>query len=545
MPSITFSEKDLFKLVGKTIPEAELTTILESAKAEIESRENGKITLKFNDTNLPYLWSIEGVARFIRLFKNLQSSPAKLKLEEKSYEIKTEPSVATVRPIIGGFVAEGSKITEELLEQLIQLQEKLADSYGKNREKISIGLYPASKIKFPLTYKAVDPSFKFTPLEFSHDMTLASILKEHPKGMKYAKILENKKQYPILVDATNSVLSFPPIINSNNLGKLTIGDNVIFCDVTGHELKDVNLALVICAYALSERGFKIYPTKVNNHVLPDLRFKKVMFDKKLVKEVLGLDLGDKEIKELLHKFGYEVEGNVVEIPPYRQDIMHNVDIVEDIGIAYGYDKLIPIPLTSYTVGSTFPIINFVDKFRTIVAGCGFQEVYSAILSNKEALYEKMNLQESSTVELLDFISNNYSVIRSSLLPMLMDVLQKSKHNTYPQMLFEQGVISVLLNNEAVDKEHCALISVHNNASFTEIKSVMGAIARNLGIELEYNIAENDSYIKGRCASISYRKKQFGVMGELSPAVLGNWKLELPAAAAELDLSALFEELSKR
>ncbi len=545
MPSITFSEKDLFKLVGKVIPEAELTSVLESAKAEIESKENGKITLKFNDTNLPYLWSIEGVARFIRLFNAIQKSPAKLKLEEKSYEIKTEQSVSVIRPIIGGFVAEGSKITEELLEQLIQLQEKLADSYGKNREKISIGLYPASKIKFPLTYKAVDPSFKFIPLEFSNEMSLATILKEHPKGMKYAKILENKKQYPILLDATNSVLSFPPIINSNSLGKLTIGDNVIFCDVTGHELKDVNLALVICAYALAERGFKIYPTKVNNHVLPDWRFKKVMFDKKLVKEVLGLDLSDKEIKELLHKFGYEVEGSVIEVPPYRQDIMHNVDIVEDIGIAYGYDKLIPLPMSTYTVGNTFPIINFVDKFRTIIASCGFQEVYSAILSNKEALYEKMNLKESGTVELLDFISMNYSVIRSSLLPMLMDVLQKSKHNTYPQMLFEQGLISTLLNNEAVDKEHCALISVHNNASFTEIKSIMDSIARNLGIQFDYKEAHNDAYIKGRCASISYKHNQFGVMGELNPITLINWKLELPATAAELDLSALFEELSKR
>ncbi|MBI2138778.1 phenylalanine--tRNA ligase subunit beta, partial [Candidatus Woesearchaeota archaeon] len=266
MPTITFSLRDLQELVGKKIPIKDVEKFVEYGKGEMKGyqQETDEVTVDFDDTNLPYLWSVEGAARLIRGLLGAQKGFSKVSLKKGGFSINVEDSVRGARPFIAGLVAKGKKIDEALLKQLIQLQEKLCDSYGKKRSKVAMGIYPCDKITFPVTYRGIKPkTLKFVPLDLTREMDLGEILEQHPKGKEYASLLQGKPLYPVLIDSKGAVLSFPPIINSANTGKIEAGDEHIFVEVTGTDQASMQLCLNIVAYALSDRGFGIYGVEVN------------------------------------------------------------------------------------------------------------------------------------------------------------------------------------------------------------------------------------------------------------------------------------------
>src|SRR3989338_5652429 len=227
MPTITFSLKDLQNLVGKKITIDQLQDLAHYGKGDFEKydKDTDEISIDFGDTNLPYLWSVEGFARLIKGILGLQKGTPKIEIKKDQYKVIVEKSVSPIRPYIAAFVAKGHKVDDYLIKQMVQLQEKLCESYGRRRLKVAIGVYSYDKVKFPVHYRAVEPeSVKFVPLEFKKEMTPQEILEEHPTGKEYAWILKDAKKYPILIDSADSVLSFPHIINSDLTGRVVSGD---------------------------------------------------------------------------------------------------------------------------------------------------------------------------------------------------------------------------------------------------------------------------------------------------------------------------------
>lgn len=500
--------------------------------------------MELDDTNLPYLWSIEGVARLFRGALGLQKGIPKIKVSKGNYDVIVEKSVSTVRPFIAAFVAKGGKIDDYLLKQFVQLQEKFCESYGRKRQKVSIGLYSHTRIKFPVHYKALSPnSVKFVPLGLSEELNLAEILEKHPKGIEYRWILNGFKSYPILLDDKGDVLSFPPIINSDYIGKLEAGDSDVFFEVTGTDEKAVMLAANIFAYAFFDRGFDLFSVDIKypdrNIISPRLSVEKIKIGKGDVESLIGLDLKEAEIKNMVEMAGFDFSNFMISIPPYRADIMHSFDVVEDIAIMYGFDKIEPKDLESYTVGHKLPIADFTDKVREIAIGLGYQEVMSPILSNKAVLYNKMNSADLGTVEIENVMSELFSVVRTWLIPLLIEVLSKNKHVDYPQKVFEQGLVTLRKGDSVSDREKIAFVSSHSLADYTESKQAVDYVMRQLGVEFEIKEVELPSFIPGRCAAVFVGKKNVGFFGEISPAVLSNWELEMPVVAVELNLSELF------
>jgi phenylalanyl-tRNA synthetase beta chain len=551
MPTINFSLKDLQKLIGKKILVDELKELLTYAKADFEDydKTTDEVTADFGDTNLPYLWSVEGVARLIKGILGKEKGLAQLKLNKSNYKLNVETSITKIRPYIAAFVAKDSKIDSYFIKQIIQLQEKLCETYGRKRQKVAIGLYNYSKIKFPIHYKAVQPEkIKFIPLDFKKEMDLKEILEEHPKGQEYAKILEDFDKYPILIDDENKVLSFPPIINSNDTGKIVEEDTDLFFEVTGTDLDSVLMSCNIFAYALQERGFKIFQVDIkypNKKITTPFIFNDtIKLNKENVQNLLGLDLKEIEIKKLLEKQRYGYKAGKVFIPEYRKDILHENDVIEDIGIAHGYDKIEPLPLTKYTPGSTKPVINFIDKTREIMIGLGFQEVMTQILSNKNLLYNKMEIDDIGTIELENPTSENYSVIRTWLIPLLMEILSKNKHIEYPQKIFEQGLITIKKDGRIIDYERIASVIVSEKADYTKIKQVFDCLMRMLDIEYDIEESDHKSFIEGRIGRIMVNKQKIGYIGEINPKVIYNFNIEMPIVAFELNLTDLFEATKK-
>ncbi len=559
MPTISFSLEDLRDLVGKKVTFDEVENFVAYGKGEVKSysKETDEVTVDFDDTNLPYLWSVEGVARLVKGILGLQKGFARLPIKKSDYSVIADESVNDVRPYVAALVAKGKRIDEYLLKQLIQLQEKLCDSYGKRRSKVAMGIYSYEKIAFPIHYRAVRPdAVKFAPLDFSQEMTLKEILEGHPKGKEYGFILKDCSRYPLLVDTKGSVLSFPPIINSAGTGKIAVGEERFFIEVTGTDSDALHLCLNIVAFALHERGFDIYGVAVHSGskciTAPLLKEEKIKVAPEFTTRLFGLELGKHEMKALLERAGYGLNTNgTIIIPPYRGDILHPVDVVEDIGIMYGYDKMEVKPLASYTAGGTSPAVKFSNRLRELAVGLGFQEVLSPILTNKEILYGKMGMGDSGTIEIENFMSETYSCVRSWLIPILMEFLSKNKHVAYPQKVFElgkvavkEGGVAVNEGGKAVDYEKIAFASAHEKADYTEARQVVDYVLAQLGLSGDIKKAEHGSFLPGRAGRVIVSGKEVGFLGEVHPQVLENHKIMVPVVALELNLDALFEFVEK-
>jgi phenylalanyl-tRNA synthetase beta chain len=547
MPTITFSFNDLQKLIGKKINIEELQDLLSYAKAEIDNydKEKDEVTADFGDTNLPYLWSVEGVARLLKGILGKEKGIPKLKLQKSDYKVFVESSVTKIRPYIAAFVAQGCKIDDYLLKQMIQLQEKLCETFGRRRKKVAIGIYRFSKIRFPVYYRAVYPNkVKFVPLEFKKELSLKDILEQHPKGQEYSYILEGCEKYPLLIDDSNNVLSFPPIINSNETGKLEINDQDLFFEATGSDFDSVLLACNIFAQALADRGFKIctvdikYPDK--KVTTPQTSQEIIKISKDNINKLIGIELKDSEIRNLLEKYRYDYDSGKVVIPSYRKDIIHENDITEDILIAYGYNNITPMPLTSYTTGTTKKIISFMDRSREIMVGLGFQEIMTQLLSNKNLLYNLMEQNDIGTIEIENPSSELYSSVRTWLLPILMDTLSKNKHVEYPQQIFEQGIVTLKTDGKIVDNEKIAAVSIAEKADFTKIKQALDCFMKLLDIQYSTEELSHPTFIEGRVGKIMVNNKEVGFIGEIHPKVIHNFNLEMPVVGFELNLSELFE-----
>jgi len=551
MPTITFSLKDLQHLVGKKLTIVEVGELAHYGKGDLENydEESDEVKIDFGDTNLPYLWSVEGFARLIRGILGLQKGLQKIKVQKGDYHVIADKSVAKIRPFIACFAAKGQKIDGYLLKQLVQLQEKFCETYGRRRQKVSIGLYSYKRLNFPVHYKAVEPlTVEFVPLEFKAKMNLREILAEHPKGKDYAWILEGLDRYPVLIDDKNEAMSFIPIINSNFTGKLEVGDDSLFFEATGTDEEAVNLAANIFAYALHDRGFQIYSSDIKYHhkkaIAPDLKSEIIAIKNEQMSRLFGLELDENEIKHLLEKAQFDFSDYKVKIPPYRKDILHPCDIIEDIGIMYGYDKIKELPLTTFTIGSTLKMNDFIDKAREIVVGLGYQEIMSAILTNKEFLYKRMNVEDLGAIEIEDPMSETYSAVRSWILPNLMEVFSKNKHVEFPQKIFEEGLVNIRKGEEIIEYNRIAIASSHDVANYTEMRQVLDLIMKLFGLHCDIEEAEHSSFIEGRCGRAIVKGKKIAYLGEINPAVLENWGLDMPVAALELNLSEMFEILEK-
>jgi phenylalanyl-tRNA synthetase beta chain len=549
MPKLEVSYRDLCNLIGKRIEIEKLREYLLYAKSELDDINNDTLKIDVKDTNRPDLWSAEGISREIKLRLNKKFPIYDVK--KSDYSVLVDKKVKGVRSHTVCAVVKNLKISPDILSQIIQLQEKVSITFGKNRKEIAIGVYDFNKIKWPIKYTTVTPDgIRFRPLEFEKEMSPKEILEKHPKGKEFGHLLKDAQEYPLFIDSAKNVLSMPPIINSDYTGKIDKNTKHVFIECSGFDLKFLNTALNVIVSALAERGGEIHAVKVvypdKTLITPDLDEKKISIDTEYVNKVSGLRLTEKEIIDLLEKSGYKIIRSTKSIelfyPSYRQDIMHPRDVVEDIIISFGYNEIEPVIPKLPTTGRMHELEIISNRTAELCVGLGLQEILSYTLTNKFSLFEKMNTHEDKTAEIENPMSTNWSVFRSWLIPGILEFFSQNKHIEYPQNVFEIGNV-VLLNDKeetrARDVLKLAVGLTDNNISYEKISSYLDAFLRTLGIDYKLTKKEHNSFIHGRCAEIEVHGEHVGTIGEIHPQVLNNWKLEKPVAAFEIDLEKMF------
>ena len=553
MPKIDVSHKDLCNLIGRKLSAEQLGDEVLFAKAELDEVNGDAFKIDIKDTNRPDLWSAEGVAREIRA--KYKPGIPKYDVRKSPFVVNVEKSVETVRPYTACAVVKGLKINDTTMSQLLQLQEKGAGTFGRNRKEVAIGVYGLGRIKFPITYKAISPDgIRFVPLDFKEKMTPKEILEKHPKGKEFGHLLAGKSMYPLFIDAEGEVLSIPPIINSDHSGKVTEKTTDIFIECSGFDKKFLYTALNVLVSALHERGGIIYGVKVvygkQSSVTPDLTPKKFRVSVDYINKISGLQLPVKDVVKLLEKSLYvaTAKGKNIELlyPAYRQDLMHERDVVEDVLIAYGFNKIEPVIPKLITKGGIFKEQSYIENISEIMTGAGFQEILSYTLTNVENVFQRMETK-GEAVELENPMSANWSVFRTWLLPGILEFLSKNKHVEYPHSVFETGNV-VLRDNSSTRAKDVTKLAAAVSATivnYETISSYLDALLKNLGIEYTLRKNTHPSFAEGRSAEIVSCGKHLGLIGEIHPAVLNNWTLEKPVVAFEIDLEEVFELLRKK
>src|SRR3990170_1428536 len=466
MPTIDVDGAELERFLRLALYDrTELDEVLAFVKGEMKlfDQNEGVVSIEMKDTNRPDLWGIEGLARALRGFQGLEKGLKTYSVGKPIVDVHVDSRLGKIRPFIGCAVIKNVQLTDTIIRGLMRMQDKLDQTYGRNRQKTSIGIYDFNLINPPLSYTVAKPEeISFVPLGFSQRMNLKEILEQHPKGLEYGHIVKKHGVYPILLDSDGKVLSFPPIINSNDLGHVSEATKNLLIEVTGTLHETVLNALKLVTLALIDRGGEPYAATVDygrgklKEVTPDFSEKRFDLDVNYACVLLGLTLTGKRVAELLGTAGLGVEKVGVNkvsvlVPCYRVDVMHQVDLVEDVAIAYGYNNIEPVWCELPTTGCSRPEQRLLDTARELMVGLGFQEILTYTMTNPEVLFtrmnidiaDKMNFDKSRIVEISNPKVVTMTCLRNWLLPSLMEFLSNNQSVEFPQKIYELGKVTLL------------------------------------------------------------------------------------------------------
>jgi len=533
---VEFEHEEFCDLVGRRLSMEEVETKVSMMGAAPEGIQGTLQRFDINP-NRPDWLSIEGIARAFRGFLGIETGLPRYEVRPSGVVFEIDESVRDVRPIGVGAILRDVELTDASLKSLIELQENLHLTHGRRRKKVAIGIHDADKVAPPFVYKAVPPkSVAFVPLGMARSMDLAAILEQHEKGIEHRHILEGKDRYPVILDSRGVVLSFPPIINGIAT-RLSPETRTLFIDVTGTDREAVEIALTVICVALADRGARIESVELRTpegpRATPDLTPREYTVDVRSANALVGLSLSANDVAECLRKMRHDAvpEGDSVRLRTarYRADIMHPWDLIEDVAIGYGFDR-IPFALPHrQTIGRPTAISDWSDALRTMMVGYGYQEAMSLTVAPPSEPWES-----PPRLTIVNPVTAENSRVRSSLLPSLLALLSLNKHRDHPQRIFEIGDAVRGTSNVRL----LAGASIHARASFTEMKSLVQGIARDAGKALEIEAAEDPNFIDGRCGSVRIAGAPAGRFGEVHPRIVRGHELGHPVVAFELAVEAL-------
>jgi phenylalanyl-tRNA synthetase beta chain len=552
MPTLTL-EKDRFsRFVGRDLSVEEMANWLPWLGTDTEEVGADYVKIEYNPNRVDFC-SYGGVARAYRGLMGWETGMPNFVVKKGNIPLKVDKSVAEVRPYVVSAVVRDLAIDYDAIRELMEMQEALHWMIGRDRKKASIGVHNLDAVEPPFSYITCAPDeISFVPLDKTEKMTPREVLEKHEKGVAYKNEVDWASRYPLIVDSNGDVLSFPPIINGE-LTRVVEDTRNLFIDVTGTELNAISRSLNVLVTALADMGGTIesVPVEYSDRVLvtPDLTPQKMKLHVDYSNERLGLNFSEKQTIEALQKSRLDAEKAEtgvldVTIPAYRTDILHEIDLVEEVAVGYGLYNLTPTIPATVTIGKQHRVSEVASDVRQIMVGSGFVEALNFVLTNEVDHYQKMRRKPEGLVTLANPVSTDYSIIRNDLLPSLMKNLADSKHHVFPQRMFEVSDVIKLNDKSETGTErriHAAAVSSHPTANFTEIKSILESLLMNLGMK-NWTVKETNhpSFLAGRAATVALGNMKLGVVGEIHPEVLNNFELENPTGAFEIDLQKVID-----
>ncbi|QPV64721.1 phenylalanine--tRNA ligase subunit beta [Halosimplex litoreum] len=598
MPTVEIDPDELRELTGHDEKsDDELREDMFALGLEYEGEtDDGEFELEFAPDRLDRL-SVEGVARSLRYQYGDDRGVYVPTTNDADWTIEVDSDVPDERPYVTGAVVRGLDMDEAALESLIQLQEKLHATMGRQRAKGAIGVHDLTMLKGQVGARGgedtpeeeddprteVAPSGgksvrytgigrrgdRFVPLEENHEMTPQEVLMAHHTANKFADLVDDYESMPAIYDDVG-MFSFPPIINGKRT-EVTTDSRDLFVEMTGTDQWTIDHMLNIVCYALDARGGRVEEVAVeytddasgdyagNTLVRPNFDTRTKTVDHPAIESMLGVDLDGEEVVDLMQRAGLDAEAEdydagedalayEVEIPPYRVDVLHPVDVIDDVGRAFGFNELDPKYPDVSTVGGRHERSRLERATRETLVGLGFEDLLNFHLVSEEANYDRIGIERGSAAlgggepaVIGEPYSEDYEIVRTWALPSVMLVLENNTHRAYPQHLSEVGLAIEQDETQPtlVDERHTVAAAVaDHDASYEDAKASLQALCRAFDVDLATPPTDHPTFISGRTADVIIDGRKAGVIGEVHPKVLVEYDLEVPVAAFEFDLDAL-------
>ena len=536
----------------KLLPDIPVDTALDTLPfvgLDIEDIDQDIIRVEYNP-NRPDLSSDYGVARALRGLLEIETGLPKLKLSGKSgVAVRiVDGRVRKIRPYVMALVAANGTLDNETLKQLISAQEDLHNGIGRKRRKASIGIHNFDVIRFPVSYKTVSGDYAFRPLDETSEFQIESILKDLDIGKQYGHILSRFGRYPVIVDSVGTVLSLPPIINGDAT-KVSEKCHNLFVEVTATDQGAAEDVLAILSITLYDAGFEVRSVNIESGKkkieTPQLKPKVIAADISYVNNVLGLMLDAKQIITCLKKSRLDAKASkrkiLSTIPRYRIDISDPIDISEEVAIGYGVYNFEPKFPNSPTAGKRDYLSTYFNAVRETMIGLSMIETLNFSLTSRGVQYASFGIPGTDLLSVESSKSIEHEILRDSLIPLLLQSLSNNIHEQYPQRLFEIGKTFHRSTAIVEEKWSIGAVIAHADAGYTEIKSSLQALLRScFGKEATTKPSTNHMFMDGRCAEVIFDGRSVGVLGEIIPYALENFKLRMPVSAFEIDLLAIIK-----
>jgi phenylalanyl-tRNA synthetase beta chain len=492
----------------------------------------------------PDLLAAEGFTRAINIYNG---SPRTVpdRLEPSGLRVKVFPEVQALRPHIAALVVKDAHLEDGGLEVLIQFQEKVTQTFGRQRKKIAIGVYDLDQISGDIEYAAeLKDKLSFVPLNSTQAMTARQIIEDHPSGKIYGHTLPESDLAPVLRDSSGKILSMPPIINAAGIGEVTSNTRNLFIDVTGILPKTVMETVNILAHNFLDTGATVKTVEIvppeETYLTPSLERYPVKFSAKYLNEIMGTAIPKHGLGKVLARMDLDVSGtDVVHVPTYRTDIFSEVDIAGDLMVALGIETLQAEPLAvKFHMGDAAPLRQFVFQVGDLAQRMGLMEVKSYILTDPDIL----TLFSDTYMQAGNAKSRTFSSTRTTLQAGLLDILSRNINAPKPINIYETGEVLQLMADSRIDEGYnWGFASLDARASFTTAKAYMQTMLKALGIT--YTLMECDApyYIAGRAATVLMQGHPIGQFGEIHPAVLNHFSFPEPVCAGEIDCRHLLSQ----
>ncbi len=553
MVSIKASYTKIKEMLGKDISLKELDNLLSFAKSEIDDyvKEEDMLVIDIKTSNRPDLWCPEGMMREIKGILDEEKKIPYFPVKKSDYKVTVDSRLATTRPYIACAVVKNVKLSDYYIKQLMQHSEKIDYSYGRRRKRSSIGLYNLSMINSPIEYKTIEKTHSFIPLGHEIEMDLDTILNEHEKGQEFGHIVKGYGLYPILLSADGLTLSLPPVINSNDVGRITEDTTDCLIEVTGTNFETVNVVLNILCQTMFEHGSEIYSVEIeyppeiweSTVATPLIEKEEISIDIDIINKYFGTEISKSEAIKLIEKRRFDCKAGdgkeiIAIIPHYRKDVLHWVDIAEEIAIALDYNKIEPTKWKVLTTGGLLPETESENLVREILIGSGGIEVLTNSLTDPTVLTSNVNLDEVDLVKIENPVSITYSVIRNQIYPLLINILSKNTHEPYPQVIFEVGEVAKIDKKNIATQTNMALCFADADASFEDAHKRIHQLMKLLNTDYTIESLEHPSFTKGRCGKIIVNGKKCGMIGEIHPSILEKNQIWVPTVCFEVELPYL-------
>lgn len=558
----------------------EITSEKQMAMKEkgVTGKESDDVVYKIDlPANRYDLVSLEGLVLALKIFTGKIKAP-EYRIKPSGIKLVVDTNAHEARPVLIGAVVRNIKFDQDLYNSFIDLQDKIHQNIGRKRSIVSIGTHDLDTISGPFLYTATEPSkLKFKPLNQDKEYTAVELMNLYQDShlKPYLPLIKDMPKYPVILDKNNTVLSMPPIINGD-VSKITLNTKNILIEITATDREKATIALdtVVSMLVSSNGQFEAESVAIEHHdgrkyVTPDMSYQKEQVSVNYINTGLGISLGADDIAKLLGKMGLRacaLAGNEeieVQVPPTRHDIIHKCDIMEDVGIAYGYDNITKTLPKSATISSQVFLNKLSDQLRNEVARCGYTEALNFALCSRAEVGTMLGRQDNP--EQLVRIQNpktiEFQVARTCLLPGLLKTINSNKKLPLPMKIFELG--DVIFADKSMDvgarnERHLAAIYYGKQTSgFETIHGLLDRVMQVLdcayigerqdkcALTRGYYIeaSEDGVYLPGRCAAIIANKQNIGTLGIVNPQVLNNFELNHPTSALEIDIEKLIHSLN--